>query len=42
VTARKIIEAREKERFKAPDDLLRVKGIGAKIMDGIRPFVTCE
>jgi competence protein ComEA len=42
VTARKIIEAREKERFKAPDDLLRVKGIGAKIMDGIRPFVTCD
>lgn len=42
VTARKIIEAREKESFKVPDDLRRVKGIGVKIMDGIRPFVKCE
>ncbi len=42
VTAQKIVEARSKEPFKAPDDLRRVKGIGPKIMDGIRPFVKCE
>ncbi len=41
VMAQKIIEARGKEPFKVPDDLRRVKGIGVKIMDSIRPFVKC-
>jgi competence protein ComEA len=42
VTAQKIIDARGREPFKVPDDLRRVKGIGVKIMDGIRPFVKCN
>ena len=39
VTARKIVEARP---FREPDDLLRVKGIGPKTMDRLRPLVVCR
>lgn len=39
VTARKIVEARP---FREPDDLLRVKGIGSKTMERLRPFVVCR
>lgn len=42
VMARKIVAARGVERFKAPDDLRRVKGIGPKTMDNLRPLVTCR
>lgn len=39
VMAAKIIEERSKALFKSPDELRRVKGIGPKTMDKIRPFV---
>jgi competence protein ComEA len=39
VTARKIVAARP---FREPDDLLRVKGIGPKTMDRLRPLVVCR
>jgi competence protein ComEA len=38
--ARRIVEARGTERFKSPDDLRRVKGIGPKTMDSLRQYVT--
>jgi competence protein ComEA len=38
--AERIIEARHKAPFKKIDDLRRVSGIGAKTLDGLRPFVT--
>ena len=41
VMAGRIIDARTAGRFRAPDDLRRVKGIGPKTLDSIRPFVTC-
>jgi competence protein ComEA len=37
-----IVAAREKKPFASVDDLRRVKGIGAKTMEKIRPFVTIE
>jgi competence protein ComEA len=40
VMAAKIIEERAKGPFRSPDELRRVKGIGPKTMDKIRPFVT--
>lgn len=40
VTAAKIVEERKKGPFEKPDDLRRVRGIGPKTMDKIRPFVT--
>lgn len=40
VTAAKIISEREKRPFDKADDLRRVKGIGPKTMDKIRPHVT--
>jgi competence protein ComEA len=42
VMARKIIAARTAEPFKVPDDLRRVKGIGPKTMDRLRPLVACR
>lgn len=42
VMARKIVAARGVERFKAPDDLRRVKGIGPKTMEKLRPLVVCR
>ena len=40
VLAQRIVLARGTERFKSPDDLRRVKGIGAKTLASVRPFVT--
>ena len=40
--AGRIVVARGAERFKSPDDLRRVKGIGAKTLDNLRPFVVCR
>jgi competence protein ComEA len=42
VIARKIVEARGEGRFEVPDDLRRVRGIGPKTMDALRPFVICR
>jgi competence protein ComEA len=42
VMARKIVEARGVERFKSPNDLRRVKGIGPKTMENLRPLVVCR
>lgn len=42
VMARKIIESRNSERFKSPDDLRRVKGIGPKTLGTLRPLVVCR
>lgn len=42
VTARRIVEARERQPFQTPDDLRRVKGIGAKTLEAVRPFVVCR
>lgn len=38
--ARRIVEARAAGPFRSPDDLRRVKGIGPKTMESLRPFVT--
>ena len=40
--AGRIVVARGTERFKSPDDLRRVKGIGAKTLDNLRPYVVCR
>ncbi|MFO0967396.1 MAG: ComEA family DNA-binding protein [Gemmataceae bacterium] len=37
--AQRIIDERGKRAFERPDDLRRVKGIGPKTMDKIRPFL---
>src|SRR5262245_50735353 len=42
VMAAKIIEERNKGLFRSPDDLRRVKGIGPKTMEKLRPFVTTD
>jgi len=42
VLAAKIIEARERKPFRAIDDLRGVSGIGAKILESIRPFVVVK
>jgi len=39
VTARRIVEVRAAGPFKSADDLRRVKGIGPKTLEAIRPFV---
>jgi competence protein ComEA len=41
VLAGRIVLARGAERFRTPDDLRRVKGIGPKTLDGLRPFLVC-
>jgi len=38
--AARIIERREVKPFDSVDELRRVKGIGAKILEGMRPVVT--
>lgn len=38
--ARRIIEARQTAPFRSVDDLRRVRGIGARTLDRLRPFVT--
>lgn len=40
VLAAAIAAARREKRFETVDDLRRVKGIGAKTLDALRPFVT--
>jgi competence protein ComEA len=40
VMAAAIVAARRDKRFETVDDLRRVKGIGAKTLDALRPFVT--
>lgn len=40
VLAAAIVAARTDRPFAAVDDLRRVRGIGAKTLDGLRPFVT--
>lgn len=43
VTAEKIVAYRsEKGKFKSVDDLLKVKGVGKKSLDKIRPLVSVE
>jgi competence protein ComEA len=39
-TAQHIIEERQKGRFKSVDDLRRVRGIGPKKLEALRPYVT--
>jgi competence protein ComEA len=40
--ARRIVETRGAQPFRTPDDLRRVKGIGPKSLENIRPFVVCR
>ena len=40
--ARRIVEARGLDRFKSPDDLRRVRGIGPKTLEGVRQYVVCR
>jgi competence ComEA-like helix-hairpin-helix protein len=40
--ATRIMEERQKQRFARVDDLDRVKGIGPKILERLRPFVTVD
>lgn len=39
-TAQHILDERQRKPFKSVDDLRRVFGIGAKTLDGLRPYVT--
>jgi competence protein ComEA len=41
-TARRIVEERAKARFTSVDDLARVRGIKAKTLDLLRPFIKVE
>jgi competence protein ComEA len=38
--AGRIIEERQRARFRSPDDLKRVSGIGPKTLEGLRPYIT--
>jgi len=40
--AGKMIEARERDPFRAIEDLRRVKGIGVKTLEAIKPFVVIQ
>ena len=40
VLAAAIVAARTEKKFASVDDLRRVRGIGVKTLDGLRPFVT--
>lgn len=40
--AARIVLTRGTERFQSPDDLRRVKGIGVKTMESVRPYVVCR
>jgi competence protein ComEA len=42
VLAERIADHRNRERFATPDDLRKVKGIGPKTLEAIRPFVVCK
>lgn len=41
VLAQRIVETRGRERFQSIGDLRRVKGIGVKTMNNLRPYVVC-
>jgi competence protein ComEA len=41
VMAARIIDTRQAGRFRTADDLRRVRGIGPKTLETLRPFVTC-
>jgi len=40
--ARAILEYRQKSRFKSTGDLVKVKGIGRKLLDRIEPYVRVD
>ena len=40
--AARIVETRGAKPFATPDDLRRVRGIGAKTLETLRPYVCCE
>jgi len=40
--ARRIVDARGIDHFKSLDDLRRVKGVGPKTLEAIRPYVVCR
>lgn len=40
--AARIVVYRGIERFKSPDDLRRVKGVGPKTIESLRPYVVCR
>ncbi len=40
--AARIVETRAAKPFATPDDLRRVRGIGAKTLETLRPYVCCE
>ena len=40
--AARIVETRGAKPFATPDDLRRVRGIGAKTLETLRPHVCCE
>ena len=40
--AARIVETRAVRPFATPDDLRRVRGIGAKTLETLRPYVCCE
>lgn len=42
VLAQRIIEYREEHPFRSVDELLAVKGIGPKLLEKVRPYVTVE
>ena len=42
VTAQKIIDARSAAPFNSADELRRVKGIGPKMLESLRPFVVVK
>jgi competence protein ComEA len=42
VLSQRIIEERNRARFRSVDELRRVKGIGPKTLENLRPFVTVE
>lgn len=41
VLAQRIVETRVQKRFRSVEDLRRVKGIGVKTLNNLRPFVVC-
>lgn len=40
--ARRIVDARGLDRFRSADDLKRVRGIGPKTVEAVRPYVVCR
>ncbi len=41
-TAKKLVEYRSKQKFAEPIHIMRIKGIGRKTFDAIKPFLTTE